>query len=192
LDFQQEKIVPNRYIIILAASVAAVAIGPAANAQASTPPKAPAAQARPAAPAARTLKPIVRADILRELNANYKAIDVNGDGALVQSELEAVQARVQQNANAQFAKRREGVFRQLDTNKDGQLSQADFNAGSPPPRLRDPAPAAFMQQMDSNKDQKLSPAEFGATTLANFDRLDLNRDGIVSVEERQKARTARK
>jgi EF hand len=181
--------VSHRPLFALAASLTAASLASAANAQASAPPSPPAAKASPAAPGS---KPIARADIVRELNANYKNVDTNGDGAIVLSEIQAAQARSNQAADAIYDKRRDEAFKKLDTNKDGQLSVAEFNAGSPPPSIQRPAPAAILQQLDANKDQKVTQAEFGAIMLGNFDKVDANHDGIASVEEMQKARAARK
>lgn len=43
---------------------------------------------------------------------------------------------------------------------------------------------------DSNGDKAIGQAEFVAASLARFDRLDANKDGQVTAEERQAARTA--
>jgi len=169
--------VSYRPLNILAASAAAFGVAAAANAQ------APAATA----PAP---KPIARTAIIAEINANYKAVDTNNDGAVTVAEISAAQTRAQQSGQALFVKRRSEVFTRLDTNKDGQLSAAEFNAGSPVPQPRRADPAQLLGQMDGNKDQKVTATEFGATTLANFDRVDLNRDGSVSVDEQQKAMAA--
>ena len=48
----------------------------------------------------------------------------------------------------------------------------------------------MLGQLDANKDKKVTVAEFGAAPLANFDRVDANRDGTASVDEQQKARPA--
>lgn len=165
-----------RPLLILSASIAPLGIGAAANAQ---------------APAAATAKPVARTDLVREITANYKEADTNNDGAITAAEIAAAQTRGYQSAEAQFVKRRGEVFGKLDTNKDGQLSAAEFNAGSPVPQRRQTDPAQLLGQLDANKDQKVTVAEFGATTLANFDRVDLNRDGIVSLDEQQKARASR-
>lgn len=143
-------------------------------------------------PAPAAPKPIARTAIVSDLNTNFKILDANGDGAVVLPEIQAAQARAQQNINADYAKRRAAAFQGLDTNKDGQLSPAEFNAGSPPPKLNRPAPATIVQQMDANKDQKITPTEFSAVTLANFDLVDTNRDGIVTPAEAQKFRASRK
>ncbi len=164
-----------RPLLILSASVAALGVGTAASAQ---------------APAAGAAKPVARTDLVREITANYKEVDTNNDGAVTSAEIAAAQSRGYQSAEAQFVKRRAEVFAKLDTNKDGQLSAAEFNAGSPVPQRRRVDPAQVLGQLDANKDQKVTVAEFGATTLATFDRVDLNRDGIASLDEQQKARAA--
>ena len=91
-----------------------------------------------------------------------------------------------------LAKRRSEMFAKLDTNKDGQLNTAEFNAAAPLPQRPKANPAEALRKSDSNKDQKLSAAEFRAPPLANFDKIDLNRDGTVSVDEQNKARPAAK
>ena len=169
----------HRSLFIAGAAIAAIIVSSAAYAQAPR-------------PAAAQAKPVARTEVIRQLNANYKRLDSNGDGAVVAAEIQAAQGRATQAITAQFVARRNAAFKQLDTNKDGQLSPAEFNAGSPPPQLRPPAPATIIQGLDANKDQKVSPAEFSATRLANFDRVDTNRDGVASVEEQQKAQATRK
>ena len=161
-----------RSLIVLTAGAAA--FGSAAIAQA------------PAAP-----KPIPRAEVVRQINANFKSVDTNGDGGVTVAEVAAAQDRGVKAAEAQFIKRRDEAFRRFDTNKDGQLSAAEFNAGSPLPQAKRADPAQALGEMDANKDKKLNATEFGATTLANFDRADTNRDGVISVDE-QKAFAAKR
>jgi Ca2+-binding EF-hand superfamily protein len=91
---------------------------------------------------------------------------------------------------ALYTKRLNEAFAKLDTNKDGQLSKAEFSAGSPVPQRPLADPAKVVSELDSNKDQKVSLTEFSATTLANFDRVDANHDGMVTPDEAQKARGA--
>ena len=78
----------------------------------------------------------------------------------------------------------EQEFAQMDQDKNGQVSLAEFKAAAPRPSL--PAiPHAALQPLDTNKDGKVSPAEFRAPTLAAFDRADANKDGKVTPEEAQ-------
>ena len=165
-----------RPLLTLSAAIVALGTGAVAGAQA------------PAAAAAAAPKPVPRTELVREINANYKAVDTNGDGAVTSAEIAAAQSRVQKEADALFIKRRGEAFAKLDTNKDGQLSAPEFNAGAPVPQRNLPAPAQVLGQLDTNKDQKVTVAEFSAAPLANFDRVDANRDGTASVDEQQKAR----
>ena len=91
-------------------------------------------------------------------------------------------------AEARFAKRAEEGFTKLDTDKNGQLSLAEFKASIPPVQTR--AAATLLQRLDTNKDGKVSPQEFGAPTLAVFDRFDTNKDGTISDAERNARRAA--
>ena len=171
----------------LAATAAALGFG--APALASTP-NTPLVAVPAATTNVRAPRPITRTEFLRNLDANYKRLDANNDGGVTQAEVQAAQARAEQAVDAAMIKRRDEAFRRLDTNKDGQLSLAEFNAGSPiAPRPR-ANPGQVIQRMDVNKDQKVSPAEFRAPSLAMFDKMDLNRDGTVSVDEQKKARPA--
>ena len=62
-----------RPLLILSAGIAALGVGAAASAQ------APAAAPGP--------KPVARTELVREINANYKAVDTNGDGAVTAAEI---------------------------------------------------------------------------------------------------------
>lgn len=169
----------NRPIHVIVAGLAAIGVAPVANAQTAP---STAGQARP----------VSRTDFIRDLDANYKRVDANGDGSVTPPELVTAQARSEQAIDAMMVKRRAEMFTKFDTNKDGQLSVAEFNAATPIPQRPKADPAQALAQLDSNKDQKVSATEFRAPALANFDKLDLNRDGTISLDEQQKARTAAK
>ena len=178
----------NRPIYVIVATLAAIGVAPVANAQAAP---STTAQARPAtAPAARAPRPVSRTDLIRNLDANYKRLDANGDGSVTQPEILAAQGHAEQSVEAMLVKRRADTFARFDTNKDGQLCAAEFNAASPIPQRPKSDPAKALAQLDSNKDQKVSAAEFRGPPLANFDKLDLNRDGTISLDEQKKARPA--
>lgn len=177
----------NRPLRIIAAGFAAISLAPVAGARASAPTTP--ALARPAAPpAARAPRPVTRAEMVRDLDANYKRLDVNNDGDVTQSEIRAAQARAEQTVEAQIVKRRADGFVRLDTNKDGQLSLAEFNAAAPIAPRHKADPSQVVQRMDANNDQKVSIAEFRAPSLATFDKMDLNGDGTVSIDEQLKSR----
>ena len=121
------------------------------------------------------------------MDANFKAIDTNGDGVLSQSELAAAAAKGEQQRQAQLRTRMEGEFTKLDTNKDGVLSKAEFLAATPPASAQAANAADILAQLDKNKDGKVSPEEYRGPVLSRFDALDTNHDGTLSATERQAA-----
>ena len=46
-----------------------------------------------------------------------------------------------------------------------------------------PNAAPMIQRFDTNRDSKISQVEYRAGTLANFDRLDADKDGVVTAAE---------
>ena len=145
------------------------------------------AAAQQAAPAAAP----TRAALLRNLDTNFKQIDSNGDASLSSAELGAAQAKTLQQRAATIRSRIEAQFTKLDTNRDGQLNKVEFMAAAP---IKIPAAngAVLTAQLDKNKDGKVSGDEYRAPILAGFDRADTNKDGTVSVAERQALQAKRK
>lgn len=153
----------NRTVVILAAGLG---LASAASAQTAADPAS-----------SRT-----RVQVTQHLSDRFNAIDANRDGSLSKTEIEAAETRVRRQAAARIAKRAEESFARLDTDKNGQLSLAEFKASMPPVGGR--AADGFLQRFDTDKDGKITLAEFGRPTLAVFDRLDTNRDGTISAQER--------
>jgi len=105
--------------------------------------------------------------------------DTNNDKQLQASELrQAVQTAVQSG------------FAAADTNRDGQLSNAEVNAAVTGVS-RQVAQAAF-QQADTDNDGQISQAEFekaiAEPARVAFAIMDLNHDGKISPQEAQTAR----
>jgi len=135
----------------------------------------PAAAQEPAQQA--PLDPARRADVLKTLDQNFDRSDVNNDGFLSDEEVRATSARIGQQLGARLeqefrtldkdkngqlsveefkavaasrmAQMPASAMQQLDANKDGKVSAAEFNG---------PALAAF-DRMDANKDGTISPEE---------------------------------
>jgi Ca2+-binding EF-hand superfamily protein len=82
-------------------------------------------------------------------------------------------------------------FTKLDTNKDGQLSKAEFMAAAPALQQRT-TPQQFITALDTNKDGKVSLQELQARPVAAFNKLDTNHDGTVTAAELQAARQQKK
>jgi hypothetical protein len=135
---------------------------------------APAAAQAPATPAAN---PNLRTDVAKTLDQNFDKSDVNNDGFLSDEEVRRTAGQVGQQMMSRLDQEFDGLdkdkngqlskdeFRamaaprmaqmsasalpQLDANKDGKVSPAEFNG---------PALAAF-DRIDTNKDGTISPEE---------------------------------
>ena len=141
----------------------------------------PPAVAQSGSAASAASLPPTRAQVSAQLDANFKAVDTNGDKSLSAAEIEAAQAKSVAQAKAKIAKQMDAEFAKMDANKDGQLSLTEFKAAAPTPRA--PPASELLAQVDRNKDGKLSADEYRATPLANFDRIDTNKDGTISPQE---------
>lgn len=119
-----------------------------------------------------------RTDFIRAMDAEYRKRDINGDGTLYRSEIEQFELRV---ATAKARAENEKLFIRLDLDRNGSLSFNEFAAMVQIPTFVDVSP--FMKRFDENKDQQVSLIEYRSATLKNFDLLDKNKDGVVSVDE---------
>lgn len=128
-----------------------------------------------------------RAGLTKSLDANFKAIDTNGDGTLSSAELSVAEGKVQQRRIAAIRTRADSEFTKLDTNRDGQLSKPEFMAAAPTAASAAPNGAAIVAKLDTNKDGKVSADEYRAPALGAFDRADSNKDGTLVAQERQAA-----
>lgn len=138
-------------------------------------------------PAAQQAQPITKATFLQQVDAAFNAVDVNKDGFTDRNELESAQAKSLATRKAQVIQGREAAFRELDKDKNGSLTMAEFNAvvaATPVPKA-DATP--FLSRLDANKDGKISLAENRSPATAQFDRADTNKDGSLSPAERQRA-----
>jgi len=127
---------------------------------------------------ATTEVPLARARFIAGMDGEFRKMDADKNGQLTRTEIE--QFQTQQLADQSRA-RNKALFGQLDKDKNGQLSQAEFA------RIATPAPVANAQpmiaRMDGNRDSQISIAEHRAATLANFDRVDSDKDGVVTPAE---------
>jgi hypothetical protein len=166
----------HRFIFLAAAitGITAAANVPAAPPQTGTKP----------APAAPQPEP-TRAVLVKNLDANFKSIDTNGDGTLSQAELAAAQLKTEQQRLALIRSRLEAEFAKLDANHDGTLSKAEFMAAAPETVATPTNGAALQSQFDKNKDGKITIDEYRAPVVARFDQADTNHDGVLSAAERQ-------
>jgi hypothetical protein len=76
-----------------------------------------------------------------------------------------------------FGASMERRFRTLDRNADDRITKDEL-----------PSPNARIKAFDRNKDGVITAIEWSEGTLQWFDRMDLNRDGTVTSEERAESR----
>ena len=123
-------------------------------------------------------QPLSRAAFIAAMDAEYRQIDLNKDGVATPAELSANQQRIV----AAAARQRAGAaFARLDSDRNGQLSPAEFERAFAAAKATDVTPV--LKRLDSNGDSKVTIVEYRTLTLANFDRLDSDKDGVVTPAE---------
>lgn len=80
-------------------------------------------------------------------------------------------------------KQRDKAFADLDTDKNGAISKAEFDAGAKLPEVKPIDGSKALAVYDKNKDKDVSRDEYLSPVLAVFDRLDANKDGSISRDE---------
>ena len=134
--------------------------------------------------------PITRAQISDKLDADYADLDSNKDGKVDATE---INARLKKGAEADLEiirKERDATFAKFDTDGNGQISKAEYEAHAKLPIIKDPDAKPFLDRFDANKDGTISKDEFRTPTISNFERLDKNKDGTLSVAEQNSASAA--
>jgi hypothetical protein len=150
------------------------------------------------APAGRTAD-MSRTQLVSRLDAQFATLDANRDGFLSDAERSAVR-------DARIEKR----FAQLDTDRNGSVTLAEMKAQGDRrgeasaersgrrghhgkhPGMRAGGRGHGGMHLDANKDGRISKAEFQAPALERFDRMDADRNGVVTTAEHQAARAAMK
>lgn len=161
----------------VAVAAAAQSQRPGRTAPAPAPMAAPAPRpAPPAPPAASTDLP--RATFIQSMDADYRKRDLDGDGKVTRAEIEQFE-RNAATATAQAQNR--ALFASLDADRNGTLSAGEF-AGLVR-NVAAPDVSAQMQRFDANRDQVITIVEYRTATLINFDRLDADKDGVVTDRE---------
>lgn len=133
-------------------------------------------------PASAPPRTLTRAQVVQQVDAEFKNLDTNGDGKISKAEIQAAVDKMAADTSAEIKKRQQEDFNKLDTDHNGQLSLAEYEAGvkiTPKAGLADQRLQAF----DTNKDGVITAAEFRSKPLAEFDRVDTNHDGTISEAE---------
>ena len=130
-------------------------------------------------------QPTLRTDLANTIKQSFDQGDINNDGFLSRAEVTTMSVK----ATEQVVARMEQEFSALDTDKNGQVSLAEFKAGATAKVSQ--SPDVTLQRFDANRDGKISPAEYSAPVLSVFDRTDTNKDGQVTADEARAAATPR-
>lgn len=126
--------------------------------------------------------PIPRASFITTMDSEFRKMDANKDGALTRQEIEAFQKATSLVAAQQ---RNAALFQALDRDRNGQLSASEFSGL--PMNVPQSNGAQELAQVDGNRDGKATIVEYRAGKLVNFDRMDADKDGVVSVAEMRSA-----
>jgi len=112
------------------------------------------------------------------MDIQFRKLDANGDGFATKAEIEVAERA---NAAALAAQRNRTLFNQLDKDHNGQLSPVEFAAMVGPETRPDAAP--ILTRFDTNRDGRVGLIEYRVATQANFDKLDVDKDGVLSIAE---------
>jgi Ca2+-binding EF-hand superfamily protein len=141
---------------------------------------------KPAVPAkpAVVVPDLPRADFIVLMDADFKKRDLDQNGKATRAEVEEFTKRA---AAAVAQEQNRELFQRLDIDKNGVITPAEFAELIPAPKFIDVS--AEMTRFDSNRDQIITLVEYRTATLANFDRLDVDKDGILSAAETSRLTT---
>lgn len=126
--------------------------------------------------------PVPRAEFLTTMDSQFHQMDADKNGILTKKEIEEDQRAASSRA---VEETRKALFAKLDADKDGALSAAEFAKLPMDAPKTDPAPV--LAQDDLNHDGSITLVEYRTAKLANFDNIDTDKDGIVSVAEMKTA-----
>jgi len=150
--------------------------------------------AAPQRPARAMAQPVSQADFVQRRVERLRAADADRDGTVTAEEMRAA-------GQAKRAERRTALFDRLDANKDGSISRAEFDAPRADGQRAGRGERGHRggmhrgaQRMGRNGEGRfpvvIAEAERKATEA--FARLDANRDGSLTGEERRAGMQARR
>ena len=185
--------------------LSAVLAGTAGVAIAQAPQATP-AHAAPTPPMMQM--PETRDGVVAMVREHFTQMDVNRDGFVTRDEMQG--ARGERRAKRMAMRgaapdtARGGAFERLDTNRDNMISREEFDsmrtmrqahrgerAGKRGEHMAMRGHGMMLRRADADKDGRVSLAEAQAAAVQHFDKVDINRDGRITPEERQQMRQQR-
>ncbi|WP_079639813.1 EF-hand domain-containing protein [Sphingopyxis flava] len=115
----------------------------------------------------------------------FAALDANSDGSISKTEWDQHNSR-REAKRAERKEKRSAEASEAGEGKRGLRGLHGKRGGHHGMRGHQ----GMMMKADTNGDKAISQAEFEAAALARFDRLDTNKDGQVTAEERRAQRAA--
>jgi Ca2+-binding EF-hand superfamily protein len=126
--------------------------------------------------------PVPRTEFIQVMDTEFKQMDADKNGILTKKEIEDFQ----RSTSILVARQRNiALFQALDKDKNGQLTPSEF--ANLPMNVPAPNPAPVLAQTDTNRDGQITMVEYRTGKLASFDRMDTDKDGIVSIAEMKAA-----
>jgi Ca2+-binding EF-hand superfamily protein len=179
----------NRSIVIAAGAGFAIVAAAAgiAVAQPAAAPEGP-----------RADRDVTRQEVIQRVDERFAQMDENRDGRVTSEERRSAAQR----RRAEMADR---MFDRIDADRDGSISREEMRerrmhrggrrgmrmAGSGGPGM-DGRRGDGMEGRRGGGAREFTREEMRERALARFDRVDANRDGTLTVEERRQARDARR
>ncbi|QNM81812.1 EF-hand domain-containing protein [Sphingomonas sabuli] len=134
------------------------------------------------APAGEAPKSMTKAQMTASIDGRFGMIDTNKDGFLSKEEIGAVQQKVLQQASTARSAQIEAEFKKLDGDSNGSVTLAEFKNAVGQVKASE-TPDQVVAAIDTNKDGKIAAAEYRTGPLAQFDKLDVNKDGTLTQQE---------
>jgi Ca2+-binding EF-hand superfamily protein len=117
------------------------------------------------------------------MTTEFQKLDLNHDGVVTRAEIETAQQRAQAAAAIVQAK---ALFAQMDADHNGQISLDEFVRATTSATGQVNA-SPVLQRFDLDHNGQISLTEYRTVTLANFDAMDTDKDGVVSAAEQRAA-----
>ena len=161
-----------------------------------------------------------RDEAVAKVRAHFAMMDINRDGFVAGDEMKLANRHHGKSEEARKERHEQSAFEWLDRNRDNMISRGEFSSfraargqsagarGTAPMAMPGDRPGGRMQGMggwggpgkgsgmmrmaDLDRDGRVSLQEATTSVLQRFDRVDTNRDGRITPDERKQQREQHK